>query len=133
VAKDGRHGKHKHEPPAHRRHAAISGLDPGQQQIAGYKEDNGDIAARIDAIIADDDMYETGEPRPTPQAAAKAKDLINSGRALSGLPHSYFGEIKVTWKVRNRLLRLIVFSDAPGPQFFTRKPTKANPRRAVNP
>jgi len=106
-------------------------LTRSQQQIPGYEENSDDIAARIDAVIADDDMYEAGEPRPSPEAAAKAKDLVSSARAVRGLPHPevsvYFGEINVTWKVRNRLLRLIVFSDQPGPQFFTRKPTKANP------
>jgi hypothetical protein len=73
-------------------------------------------AARIDAVIADDDMYEAGEPRPSPEAAAKAKDLVKSAERMGhGLPRPevsvYSGEIDVTWKVRNRLLRMIVFSD----------------------
>jgi hypothetical protein len=87
-----------------------------QKQVIGYEESTDDIAARIDAVIADDDMYEAGEPRPSPEAAAKAKELIKSaGRADRGLPRPevsvYFGEIDVTWKVRNRLLRMVVFSD----------------------
>jgi hypothetical protein len=74
------------------------------------------IGARIDAVIADDDMYEAGEPRPSPEAAAKAKELVKSaGRAGRKLPRPevsvYFGEIDVTWRVQNRFLRLIVFSD----------------------
>jgi hypothetical protein len=74
------------------------------------------IAEQIDAVIADDDMYEPGEPRPSLEAAAKAKDLValarRGGRELPRPEVSvYFGEIDVTWKVQNRLLRLIVFSD----------------------
>jgi hypothetical protein len=90
------------------------------QKHIGCEEGNDDIAARIDAVIADDDMYEAGEPRPSPEAAAKAKDLVKSAeRAGRGLPRPevsvYFGEIDVTWKVRNRLLRMIVFSDPARP------------------
>jgi hypothetical protein len=91
-------------------------FDPSVNQVNGYNEGNDDVAARIDAVIADDDMYEPGEPRPTQEAAAKAKDLIKSaGRAVRELPRPevsvYFGEIDVTWKVRNRLLRIVVFSE----------------------
>jgi hypothetical protein len=87
-----------------------------QKHAVGDEEGNDDIAARIDAVIADDDMYEAGEPRPSPKAAANAKELIKSaGRAVRGLPRPevsvYFGEVDITWKVRNRLLRMIVFSD----------------------
>ena len=97
-----------------------------QKQAIGYEESNDDIAARIDAVIADDDMYEAGEPRPSPEAAAKAKELIKSaGRAGRGLPSPevsvYFGEIEVTWKVRNRLLRMVVFSDPARPAVQTDK------------
>ena len=90
------------------------------KQVTGYEEGNDHIAARIDAAIADDDMYELGDPRPSPEAAAKAKDLVKSaGRAGRGLPcpevSVYFGESDVTWRVRNRLLRMIVFSDPARP------------------
>lgn len=91
-----------------------------QKPATEYERSNDDIAARIDAVIADGDMYEAGEPRPSPEAAAKAKDLIQSaGRAVHGLPPPevsvYFGEIDITWKVRNRLLRIIVFPDPSRP------------------
>jgi hypothetical protein len=91
-----------------------------QEYLTGYEEGNDDIAARIDAAIADDDMYEPGEPRPSLDAAARAKDLINSaGDAVRGVPcpevSVYFGEIDVTWRVRNRLLRMAVFCDSARP------------------
>jgi len=106
-------------------------LTRSQQQIPGYEENSDDIAARIDAVIADDDMYEAGEPRPSPEAAAKAKDLVSSARAVRGLPQPevsvYFGEINVTWKVRNRLLRLIVFSDPARPAVLYSQTDKGEP------
>jgi len=83
-------------------------------------ESAADIAAKIDAVIADDDMYEPGEPRPSLEAATKAKDLIVAAeRGVRKLPKPkvsvYFGEIDVTWTVQNRLLRLIVFPDSERP------------------
>jgi len=77
-------------------------------------------ATKIDAVIADDDIYEPGEPRPSPEAATLAKDLIvaaeRKGRKLPRPKVSvYFGEIDVTWTVQNRLLRLIVFPDSARP------------------
>jgi hypothetical protein len=74
------------------------------------------VAARIDAVIADDDMYESGEPRPSEESVNKAKALIVSAeRDGSRFPRAkisvYFGEIDLTWTVQNRLLRLIVRSD----------------------
>jgi hypothetical protein len=88
--------------------AAASFVDPFQTAVG--------IAAQIDAVIADDDMYEPGEPRPSPAAVATAKDLVKSAvRGERRLPRPevsvYFGEIDVTWRVQNRLLRMIVFSD----------------------
>jgi hypothetical protein len=76
----------------------------------------GSIAAKIDAIVVDSDRYEPGEPRPTQETIAKAKGLIQSAeRNGSKFPKSeiavYFGEIDITWRVANRLLRLIVFAD----------------------
>ena len=86
-----------------------------QEYLTGYEEGNDDIAPRIDAAIADDDMYEPGEPRPSLDAAARAKDLINSaGDAVRGVPcpevSVYFGEIDVTWRVRNRLLSCLLYT-----------------------
>jgi hypothetical protein len=37
-----------------------------------------DTGVRIDAVVADEKMYEPGEPRPSPQAVAHAKRLISS-------------------------------------------------------
>ena len=74
------------------------------------------ITARIDAVIADNDMYEPSEPRPSPEAVIKAKELMASAeREGSRFPRPkisvYFGEIDFTWTVENRLLRLIVLAD----------------------
>lgn len=86
---------------------------------AGF-ESPANTAARIDAVVADDSMYELGEPKPSVQAVADAKKLVMSAaQAISRLPRPaisvYFGEIDVTWKLRDRLLRMIVFSDPARP------------------
>lgn len=75
---------------------------------------------RIDAVIADADLYESGEPRPSLEAVSKIKGLLRSVAYAGGqLPHPkisvYFGEIDLTWTIKNRLLRLIVFSDRDRP------------------
>src|ERR1039458_9836939 len=57
------------------------------KHVTGYEEGNDHIAARIDAAIADDDMYELGDPRPSPEAAAKAKDLDVNERTTAATPH----------------------------------------------
>ncbi|HXB68503.1 MAG TPA: hypothetical protein VNY05_09675 [Candidatus Acidoferrales bacterium] len=74
------------------------------------------IATRIDEVIADDDLYELGEPRPSSETVAKAKELILSAEYVgSKFPHPkisvYFGEVDITWKAQDRLLRVIVFPD----------------------
>jgi hypothetical protein len=74
-----------------------------------------EITSRIDALIADEDMYEPNEPRPTKEAIDEAKDLIVSAerygsKYLRPEISVYYGEIDITWRVSNRLLRLIVFS-----------------------
>jgi hypothetical protein len=74
------------------------------------------IGARIDAVIADNDMYEPSEPRPSHEAVTKAKTFIElAERGGSKIPRPkisvYFGEIDFTWTVQNRLLRLIVLAD----------------------
>jgi hypothetical protein len=74
------------------------------------------IATRIDAVITDDELYELGEPRPSSETVAKAKDLILSAEHVgSKFPHPkisvYFGEVDITWKAQDRLLRVIVFPD----------------------
>jgi hypothetical protein len=78
------------------------------------------IAAKIDAVIADNNLYEPDEPRPSPETVTKAKDLIMSAeQGGSKLPHPkvsmYFGEIDITWTVEKRLLRLIIFADPTRP------------------
>ena len=78
------------------------------------------IAARIDATIADDDLYETDEPRPSTEAASKAKDLIKAveqwGSRLPAPKISvYFGELDITWTVDKRVLRLIILADRARP------------------
>ena len=83
-------------------------------------ESPANTAARIDAVVANDDMYELSEPRPSVQAVENAKKLVISAEeAISGLPRPdisvYFGEIDVTWKLQDRLLRMIVFSDSARP------------------
>jgi hypothetical protein len=75
------------------------------------------ITSRIDAVIADPDLYEPGEPRPSQESIKKAKELIDSAeRAGARIPAPkisvYFGEIDFTWTMKNRLLRLIVLADA---------------------
>jgi hypothetical protein len=86
------------------------------EPFGGPFESADSIGATIDTLIQDDDMYESGEPRPSVETASRAKNLlILAEREGCKFPHTgisvYFGEIDVTWRVQNRLLRLIVFPD----------------------
>jgi len=75
------------------------------------------VLAKIDAVLADEDLYETGEPRPSPQTVDLVRSLINGAvdpkrRIPKAEVSVYFGELDVTWKHRNRLLRLVAFRDS---------------------
>lgn len=75
------------------------------------------ILSKIDSVLAEDDFYEPGEPRPSAETVDRAKSLIQTGiDPERGIPRAevsaYFGELDVTWRCQNRLLRLVVFPDA---------------------
>ena len=74
------------------------------------------ILSKIDSVLADDELYEPGEPRPSPETVGRAKSLINAAmdrerRIPKAEVSAYFGELDVTWRHQNRLLRLVVFPD----------------------
>jgi hypothetical protein len=76
----------------------------------------------IDAVCADPDNFEEGEAHPSPTAISELKRiLIDASDAFNGdIPPGnvapYFGEVSVTWRCDNRMLRLTAFSDGRQPR-----------------
>lgn len=70
----------------------------------------------IDLVVKSTEGFEDSEPRPSQSAIRSAKQLVQS--AYLALRHilkpevsAYYGELNLTWRFRNRLVRLITFSD----------------------
>jgi len=71
----------------------------------------------IDAACADPDNYEEGEAHPSAHAVTEMKRVLREASGLFGnIPNGsvapYSGEISITWRRDNRMLRLTTFSDA---------------------
>ena len=73
---------------------------------------------QIAALCSDPDNFEEGEPRPTEKATRDLKRIFNDAAEILGTDIAqgditpYFGELSVTWRSSNRMLRLTAFSDA---------------------
>lgn len=71
----------------------------------------------IDTACSDPDNFEEEEVRPSPEAIGDLKRILNEASEIFGgdIPQGdvapYFGEISVTWRHNNRMLRLTAFSD----------------------
>ncbi len=81
------------------------------------------IIAEIDRAVDDAGAYEEGETQPSPEAVEAAKRLVLAAEQRGvKFPTTevsvYYGEIDLTWKSGNRLLRLVVHSDARTPLLY---------------
>src|SRR5579864_2074215 len=80
------------------------------------------IADLIDVVCADQDSYEVGEAHSTPKAIGDLKQLIIEASAVPeaavtiGDIAPYFGELSITWRQGNRMLRATSFSDDRSPR-----------------
>jgi hypothetical protein len=76
----------------------------------------------IDAVCADQDSLEEGEQPPAKKAIADLKTIIveAAARADTNIPVGdvaiFFGELSVTWRYGNRMLRATTFSDPRTPR-----------------
>ena len=71
---------------------------------------------QIDLVVGNAEGFEDAEPRPSLAAIRSAKQLIQSaflalGRILKAEVSAYYGELNLTWRFQDRLVRLIVFSN----------------------
>jgi len=75
------------------------------------------IEEKIDATCSDPDNFEEGEDHPSAEAIGELKRILSEASEInhSDIPDGdvspYFGEVSVTWRRDNRMLRLTVFSD----------------------
>ncbi len=80
------------------------------------------ISELIDQVCADDDSYEEGEDRPTAKAMDDLKRLLLEAAAIydkavpMGHISPYFGELSITWRNRDKMLRATSFSEAQSPR-----------------
>jgi hypothetical protein len=75
------------------------------------------IYEQIDAVCEDAESYEPGEERTAPIAISSLKALLYEAEQILGREIAlgdiapYFGELSITWRHDNRMLRLTSFSD----------------------
>src|SRR5438132_9390139 len=74
------------------------------------------VERQIDLVVGNAEGFEDAEPRPSLAAIRSAKQLIQSaflalGRILKAEVSAYYGELNLTWRFQDRLVRLIVLSN----------------------
>jgi hypothetical protein len=74
---------------------------------------------RIHAIAANADLRDDDEPAPVPEVLHQANSLINEASILmetpmpSGTPSTFWGELNITWRVGEKIVRLACFANRP--------------------
>ncbi len=86
------------------------------------------ISDRIDEALCDEDTFEDGEPRPCEKAAEALKKLLTEAerqdaKIPKGEVSAWYGELDLTWKIDNRLLRLLAYSDDREPLLYFQSDT----------
>lgn len=81
-------------------------------------------------IVENPDTFEIGEPRPADGAIVMMQRLLFDAENLGAMfPRTdcsvYYGEIDLTWRVENRLLRLVAFSDERPPVLYFQTESEA--------
>lgn len=85
--------------------------------ITREAEGSRSMCERIDEVCADPDSYEEGEPRPNAKAIDNLKALLDDAASIMGADLNlgdiapYFGEVSITWKCGEKMLRVAAFSD----------------------
>ena len=75
------------------------------------------IVAGINQIAENPDMRDEGEEAPSREVIEAASQLIRDADNFLampyGIPSTFFGEVMVTWKLGNGIVRLACFADKP--------------------
>ena len=72
---------------------------------------------QIDQVCGDPDSYEADEQPATAKAKDDLKEVVNDASLAYGSPlpvghiAPYFGEVSITWRNRERMVRITSFSD----------------------
>ncbi len=86
------------------------------------------ITARINAFIADDEMFEEGEPRPSSKPVDELSTILTATEALGVVLPSpdvcaFYEDISVTWDFSNVYLRIVAHSSPAPPVLYLEDPT----------
>jgi hypothetical protein len=71
-------------------------------------------------MLADPDSFEDNEPKPTSGAIQVMNEIIRTADEcfVGGEVSMWYGELSITWRSDNRMLRLAVFSDGREPLLY---------------
>ncbi|MGA2714504.1 MAG: hypothetical protein ABSG41_15475 [Bryobacteraceae bacterium] len=92
------------------------------ESVVVVTENPATLEEKIDAACSDPDNFEDDEIQPSPRAISELKRVLReasdifNGDIPQGDVAPYFGEISVTWRRDNRMLRLTAFSDGRDPR-----------------
>ena len=76
-----------------------------------------DLALEIENVASDPENYESGEPLVGAKAREELISLVVSAAALNGEPlpmgviSPYYGEISITWRHGDKMIRATAFAD----------------------
>lgn len=98
----------------------------GYEDVRATDQENSarSIGEQIDDSVGDADQYDTEEQAPSTDAIYAAKTLISGvhiPRQIRPEVSVYYGELDVTWRSSDKLVRLIVYSDDRTPKIYSQR------------
>ena len=79
-----------------------------------------DLIQKMESVAGDGEMYEVGEEKPSEHAKSAARNIIRDAwrvgdLLIDGEVSTFYGELNITWRVGDRQVRLICFSEEERP------------------